>query len=146
MSGFKRSFLEQLTLFILFIIALPFILIGAVLFISIYLITAPIEWMFYKSSFYYKELKEKYYLTITFNKNYKIYNKLRKTLKYNQKEKYYEDLNNILIIYNEENQVLNILNNTKNTKKIYIVINKNNVNESTFNEIKNKVYIILYED
>src|SRR5690625_2722946 len=98
MNGSKRSILEKIILIFLFVITLPFILIGALLFIIIYIIIAPIEWLLYYNSFYKKDLNEKYYLFITLTKNYKKYNKLRNSLKYNSIKKYYENNDSILIL------------------------------------------------
>ena len=114
MSGSKRNLREKITLLILFLISFPFVLVGALLFIIIYILIAPTEILFYKRSYYYKDLKEKYYLLITFNKNYKKYNKI---IKSNSKT--------INLIYIKNESDLSQLNN-KMIKDLnnYIVINK----------------------
>lgn len=136
MSGSKRNLREKITLLILFLISLPFVLVGALLFIIIYLLIAPTEILFYKRSYYYKDLKEKYYLLITFNKNYKKYNKIIKSnsktinLIYIKKESDLSQLNNKMIKY---------LNN-------YIVINKKYYDKSVISKTIKKEDIIIYED
>ena len=62
---------------ILFIISLPFLIVGLVFFGLIYVVTtvipAPIEILIYKRSLFFKDLKIKYFLGVTSNFGYKTY-------------------------------------------------------------------------
>ena len=62
---------------LLFIVTLPFVLVGLIVFGLIYVVTtvipAPIEVLVYKRSQFYKDLKIKYALGITSNFGYKSY-------------------------------------------------------------------------
>lgn len=81
---------------LLFLVALPFIVVGMLIFGLIYIITtvipAPVEMIIYKNSRYYKDTKAKYTLGITGNFGYKSYKHVIKNPKLEfvlQKEGYY---------------------------------------------------------
>ena len=79
MNGYnKRNLFEKITLLILFLLALPFIVIIFLAFILIFLVISPFEYPFYRRSAYNRNLKGKYYLTITISREYKTYNKFIK--------------------------------------------------------------------
>ena len=69
--------MNKLLATVLFVLSLPFVLIGFVLFGLMYLITtilpAPVEIIIYKRSQFYKDLRRKYTLGITSNFGYKSY-------------------------------------------------------------------------
>ena len=69
--------MNGLLAFLLFIVTLPFVILGLVVFGLIYLITtvlpAPIEIIIYKHSQFYRDLHIKYFLGITSNFGYKTY-------------------------------------------------------------------------
>ncbi|MBQ8146156.1 MAG: hypothetical protein IJ039_05180 [Clostridia bacterium] len=73
----KQKKMNSLVATVLFVLSLPFVLIGLVLFGLMYVITtilpAPVEIIVYKSSQFYKDLKRKYTLGITSNFGYKSY-------------------------------------------------------------------------
>ena len=62
---------------LLFIITIPFVLLGLLVFGIIYVLTtvipAPVEILIYKSSDFYKDFKIKYFLGVTSNFGYKSY-------------------------------------------------------------------------
>lgn len=69
--------MNGLLAFLLFVVTLPFVILGLVAFGLIYIVTtvlpAPIEVIIYKKSQFYKDLKIKYSLGITTNFGYKTY-------------------------------------------------------------------------
>lgn len=92
---------------VLFILSLPFVLIGLIFFGLIYVITtvipAPIEIIIYKNSQFYKDFKIKYFLGATSNFGYKSYKYVKKNphLKMVFQEEgyyYYKGENAILVI------------------------------------------------
>ena len=78
---------------ILFIVTLPFVILGLVFFGIIYLITtvipSPVEMIIYKKSSFYKDLNIKYSMGITTNFGYKTY-------------KYVKENKNMKIIFQDE--------------------------------------------
>lgn len=73
-SGKKMN---GLVAFLLFLVSLPFIIGGLVIFGLIYVVTvvlpAPVEYIIYKNSQFYKDLKIKYFMGVTSNFGYKSY-------------------------------------------------------------------------
>ncbi len=73
----KQKKMNSLLAAILFVLTLPFVLVGLVVFGVMYVITtilpAPVEIIIYKCSRFYKDLKRKYTLGITSNFGYKSY-------------------------------------------------------------------------
>ena len=69
--------MNGLVAFLLFLVSLPFIIGGLVVFGLIYVVTvvlpAPVEYIIYKNSQFYKDLKIKYFLGVTSNFGYKSY-------------------------------------------------------------------------
>ena len=69
--------MNGLLAFLLFIVTLPFVILGLVVFGLIYFVTtilpAPIEIIIYKHSQFYRDLGIKYFLGITSNFGYKTY-------------------------------------------------------------------------
>ena len=64
---------------ILFIIIFsPFIILGFLVYFLIRVLPSPVEMLVYKKSSYYKDYKIKYRIGITYEFNYKLYNKLIK--------------------------------------------------------------------
>lgn len=65
--------------FILFIIIFsPFIILGFLVYFLIRVLPTPVEMLVYRKSSYYKDYKTKYRIGITYEFNYKLYNKLIK--------------------------------------------------------------------
>lgn len=73
----NKKKMDRITATVLFVLSLPFILVGLIIFGILYFVTtilpAPIEIIVYKCSRFYKDLKRKYTLGITTSFGYKSY-------------------------------------------------------------------------
>ncbi|MBO5313307.1 MAG: hypothetical protein J6B29_05010 [Clostridia bacterium] len=82
MAHNHKGEMSKMGAIIIFIVTLPLVLAGLIIFGAIYLLTtvlpAPVEMVIYKSSDYYKETKAKYTLGITGNFGYKTYKYVKK--------------------------------------------------------------------
>ena len=155
MSGYKRTINEKITLFILFIIALPFTIFIFLAFILLFILISPFEYPIYRKSLYYKNLKDKYFLTITFKKKYKLYNKVftesspheivvdENTLKSRKSNDY------LLVEYDPtffkiEEGV--ITNNIDTNLKIIFTINRDLLSDLEYKSIWKKEHYIVYQN
>lgn len=157
----KKPLHEKILILILLIIASPFVLGIFAIFIIIYIIVYPIEaLLIYYHSNYYKDLKEKYYLFITFNKGYKTYNKIIKSNEYimsNSSDKFnrYNDL--VLISFDKEityknndfyyleEKVIDYLKESfKIDLKIIVLIESNLIKPEDKKYLKNNDSFIIY--
>ncbi|VEU80619.1 hypothetical protein [Haploplasma axanthum] len=149
-------------LLILFLLASPFIIAIFTVFFVVYLIVCPVEILIYKRSNYYKDLQEKYYLFITRNNNYLLYNKLRKeaiptkiTINNETYESYKsKDMFLIFVEYKVEFSINNLLVNSNNNNSIlrfdnlnYVYVIKRNmfVKNDDYKIAKTIKNIIIYE-
>lgn len=151
MNGSKRSIIEQLIIFTLYVLALPFILTFLVLYIVFYLLVYPFEKTIYIKSSYYKNLKEKYYVLITTTKSYKKYNEIVKMTRFNEQSKRYENDRTILmemdaiIDQNDFFDLEKIKTKLNIKQELYLLVDKNKVDKDILEKIKLLNYIILYE-
>lgn len=135
-------------LLILMVIGSPFIIGGLLLFILIYLIIFPFEYPCYYYSKYGKEVKEKYYIFITFSKSYKKYQNLRKGMNKVMIEgnlSFKDNSKTLIIIKNfKDKDQLEML--SKSNQNIYYIINVKNLEKALLSEIESKYNIISYKD
>lgn len=151
MNGYNnKSLFEKIMIIILMFIASPFIIGSFIIFVLVYFIIYPFEIIFYKRSYYYKNLLDKYYLFVTFNNKYKLYNKI---YKYGKKElldgedvyKY-----NNYIIHNYNLNTISLLDdkiilNNKNNFINIIVISKELLSVEQFKKINKQSNVIIYD-
>ena len=109
-----------------FIFCLPFFLFALVWYFLGVILPAPIEILFYKKSFYFKDFNKKYSLGITHTEKYKLYNFIKKN-----------NLNYNLIELGED---VIYLQSKNNENKIYIF---SPANEFKLN--KNNEWVVEYE-
>lgn len=142
----KRRFYEYILLLILFILASPFLLIIFGSFIIIYIIIFPIEGLFYFKSKYYLDLKEKYFLFITFTDSYKKYNnfnyEINELISINEEIHY--DYESSLWIINKDDLNTYLSINYPTNKNIIIIIKKELINKNDIRLAKLSNKFIIY--
>lgn len=143
---------EKITIVILYILALPFLIGFLLLFFLGYVLIFPFEIIPYRNSFYFKELKEKYYLLISITKSYKTFNKFYKA---GTKLKLAEfDLvklgDKYLIKYDESfikidlSGTLTITNDILKPLNLLIVLRKDLLSKEQLKNLKTNENILLY--
>ena len=156
----KRNIFEKILLLILFLLALPFVLALFAIFIVIYIIIFLFEILFYRKSFYYKDLKEKYFTLITRTNNYQRYNKMIKNSHVKNNIRYsnedvamiylndtvtYDNDGSIWLYKNIEiNQYLNFEYNELG--KYVVIINKNHFDKESFKLAKTNDLFLIYSN
>ena len=160
----NKNIFYYLKLIILYILASPFIIAFFTIFFIIYILIAPIEILIYKRSLYYRNLGEKYYLLITYQQKYKLYNNI---LKSNQQKEliinnetinaYYN--NNYLLVpikfnitlkdneyYFNNISITNFTNQINTNLNIIYLINRNQISDNElYKKMKNNKQFLIYE-
>lgn len=147
----NRSLHEKIILLILYLIGSPFIIGGLLLFIVVYLIVFIFEILFYITSKYYKEVKEKYYTLITFSKSYQKYNKLRKNTKLSTNNNFpsFENAEYSITLLLEKSLTINkeLLDKLSiNNKTNYFVVNTKNISKDELNKLNANYKLITFKD
>lgn len=147
----NRSLHEKIILLILYLIGSPFIIGGLLLFIVVYLIVFIFEILFYITSKYYKEVKEKYYTFITFSKSYQKYNKLRKNTKLSTNNNFpsFENAEYSITLLLEKSLTINkeLLDKLSiNNKTNYFVVNTKNISKDELNKLNANYKLITFKD
>lgn len=160
----NKNIFYYLKLIILYILASPFIIGFFIIFFIVYILIAPIEILIYKRSLYYQNLGEKYYLLITSQEKYKLYNNI---VKANQQKELIINNETIIAYYNNNYLLvpikyhITLINNeyyfnnisiTNFTKQIntnlnvIYLINRNQISDNElYKTMKNNKQFLIYE-
>ena len=165
MSFKDLPLLQKILVILFYILAIPFIVLGLVIFAIICIFVIPLEYPIYKLSFFYKKYRYKYELFITSKESYKVINYYKNySLDFDYEEDaikigkitYYFSWFEILsyddsgecviaITDNDELELLKESSKIKGKRNVKILVNERDLDKEDISKARKDKKLILYK-